>query len=181
MHHSKKNRIPSLKEQGIWNAAAGFLCALEAVIMEMVATHFLNLNYAGELTIAFALGNLFRTIGLWGTRYYHLSDLRREYSFNDYKKARYFNLVLMLFTVIVYVIYLVIFRNTSIHKIIVICVIEFVYLIECYEDLIGGEYQRRGRLDIGAKLLIIRWGSLLLSYTIIVILELFKQIQAALY
>ena len=163
MKYTKK--IPSIKEQGIWNALAGSLCALEAVIMELVAAHFLGIDFVGELTIAFALGNLFRTIGLWGTRSYQLSDLKYEFSFIDYKKARIINLLLMLISVFAYILYLIIFRDTSVHKIIVISIIEIVYFIECYEDLIAGEYQRRGRLDIGSKLLIIRWGSLLISYS----------------
>ena len=109
MHMNHSKRIPTLREQGLWNAAAGFLCALEAVIMEMVATRFLNLAFTGELTIAFAFGNLFRTIGLWGTRSYHLSDINYDYNFEDYKKSRIFSMVLMSFVILVYVSYLLFF------------------------------------------------------------------------
>ena len=168
MYRPNNKKKPSIKEQAIWNAASGFLCALETVIMEMVASHYLNLNNVGELTIAFALGNLFRTIGLWGTKTYHLSDLKYEFSFSDYQKNRLLNMTLMMLAVFAYVLYLIFARGTTIHKITVIVIIEIVFLIECYEDLVWGEYQRRGRLDIGAKLFIIRWGSILVSYSIIV-------------
>jgi len=173
----KGKRIPSLREQAVWNAIAGALCALEAVIMSIVSSRVLGLTATGELTIAFAFGNLFRTIGLWGIRNYHLSDLRFEYSFNEYRKARYFSIMLMLIAIIVNALYLLLSAST-IEKLLVVILIEAVYLLECYEDLIGGEYQRRGRLDIGAKLFLIRWSSLLLVYSLSV--YLFKSLVFAL-
>ena len=160
------HKIPSLKVQAIWNACAGLLCALEAVVMTIVASNVLGLKATGELTIAFAFGNLFRTIGLWGTRNYHLSDVEYDYDFCDYRNARIVSMMFMIIAIIGNAVFLKIFSTSSLEKIFVVFIIEMVYLVECFEDLVGGEYQRRGRLDIGSKLFIMRWGTFLFSYII---------------
>ena len=46
----------------------------------------------------------------------------------------------------------------------------FVYIIESIEDCFWGEWQRYGRIDLGAKLFIVRWGSLLILFYICVLL-----------
>ena len=166
----KKKNIPSSSVQAFWNGSAGFLNAFEAVLMTFVATRFVDLEAAGELTIAFALGNLFRTVGLWGTRNYHISDQRKEYDFSEYLFARFFSIVIMFFLCAGYIAYISIIRKTIVPKILVISFVFLIFLLDCFEDVIWGEYQRRGRIDIGAKIFIARWGSLLFSFSILVIL-----------
>lgn len=166
----REKRVPTLKKQTIWNLCSGSLAGLESIIMTMVVTRLIDLDAAGEITIAFALGNLFRTIGLWGIRNYHVSDRKYEYSFYDYQKTRIFSIFLMSLTVAVFIVYAIAIPRYSMEKIIVIAIIEIVFGIECYEDVIWGEYQRRGRIDIGAKLFLIRWGSFLSAFVISVIL-----------
>ena len=163
------NRMPSLKVQSMWNLASGFLAAMETIIMTMVVNRVIDIESSGEITIAFALGNMFRTIGLWGTRNYHVSDQGEEYSFGDYLRARLFCISLMILVVISYLSFSFFAQNTSIHKLLVIAIIEIVFEVECYEDVIWGEYQRHGRIDIGAKLFLIRWGSFLSVFVITVI------------
>ena len=166
----KEKRVPTLKKQTIWNLCSGSLAALESIIMTMVVTRLIDLEAAGEITIAFALGNLFRTIGLWGIRNFHVSDRKYEYSFYDYQKTRFISIFLMSLTVAIFIVYAIAIPHYTVEKIIVIAVIEIVFGIECYEDVIWGEYQRRGRIDIGAKLFLIRWGSFLSAFVISVIL-----------
>lgn len=158
-------QIPN-RRQALWNTAAGLLNAAEAVIMSMVATRTMDLSAAGVLTIAFAAGNLLRTIGLWGTRNYQVSDSRKEYGFSAYLKARIVNILIMAISGIFYGAWLYLFRGDPVSKIAVILMIIFIYVIESFEDVLWGEYQRRGRLDIGAKLFLVRWGCLLLTYTV---------------
>lgn len=161
--------MPSLKEQSIWNLVSGFLAAMETIVMTMVVNRVIDIESSGEITIAFALGNMFRTIGLWGTRNYHVSDQGEEYSFSDYLRARLFCIFLMILVIISYLSFSFFAQNTSIHKLLVIAIIEIVFEVECYEDVIWGEYQRHGRIDIGAKLFLIRWGSFLSVFVITVI------------
>jgi len=162
-------RVPSLKEQSIWNLASGFLAAMETIVMTMAVNRVIDIEASGEITIAFALGNMFRTIGLWGTRNYHVSDQKEEYSYGDYLRTRLFCIFLMILVVISYLSFSFFAENTSIHKLLVIMIIEIVFEVECYEDVIWGEYQRHGRIDIGAKLFLIRWGSFLSTFVLMVI------------
>ena len=49
-----------------------------------------------------------------------------------------------------------------------ICVI---YAIESIEDVFWGEYQRRRRLGIGAKLFIVRWSAILVSFLVVLLIS----------
>lgn len=163
-------QIPSLKKQAVWNIASGLLSSLEIVIMNAIVTRFLSLDVAGEITIAFAIGNLLRTIGLWGVRNYQLSDQTEEFSFEHYLFARFATMALMLVGSFACISYIYFARGDSFEKIFVIFSILIVFVLECLEDVIWGEYQRRGRIDIGSKLFLVRWGSFLITFVLCIVL-----------
>ena len=152
------------KKGALWNTAAGILNAAESVVMSMVATRTDGLEAAGILVLAFAIGNLFRTIGLWGMRTFQVSDQNGEFSFREYLHSRFFSILLMGVAGVAYSVYLLCGRGYSWEKTGVIFLIIFVYVLEGYEDILWGEYQRRGRIDIGAKLFLSRWGTLLIFF-----------------
>ena len=166
----ERNDNSSFIYQSLWNSAAGIINALEAVIMTFMATHFMGIEVAGELTIAFAVGNLFRTIGLWGTRNFQISDQKKEFKFSEYLLARSISILVMVFICIGYLTIIFFERNNDLDKIITISLILMSFSFDCFEDVIWGEYQRRGRIDVGAKLFIVRWGCLLITYCSLVIL-----------
>lgn len=160
---------PPIKIQRIWYTVAALIGASEAVVMSMVVSRRIGLEEAGELTIAFALGNLFRTVGLWGTRNFQVSDQKKEFSFRDYLVARIVSLSVMFFFALLHNIILLLFFDTGFRKLTVICLIELIYLIESFEDVIWGEYQRAGRLDIGSKMFIVRWGILMVCFILAIL------------
>ena len=154
----------SIKKQTIWNCFSGFLAALEMTIMTATASRFVDLNAAGEITIAFALGYVFRTIGFWGVRNYHVSDRNEEYSFSVYRTARYFSMGVMIAFVLLYLAFAFFVQKRSVSKLLVIFLFQVVFAVESFEDVVWGEYQRKGRIDIGAKLFLVRWGSLIATF-----------------
>lgn len=147
----------------IWNAIAGTLDAAEAVILSMMITRITGLNDAGILTIAFATANLFVTIGKYGVRSYQVTD-QEGLSFNTYLYTRYVTVLLMLLLSAGYVINGIWNRNYSFYKAGSIFCISLIFAIEAIEDVYWGACQKANRLDIGAKMFIIRWIGILFSY-----------------
>jgi O-antigen/teichoic acid export membrane protein len=160
---------PSINKQAIWNSFSGLLAGLEMAIMTATASRFIDLNAAGMITIAFALGYIFKTIAFWGVRTFQVSDRNDEYSFCVYQTSRFFSMGFMAIAFFLYLLFSYFVKNDSADKLVVISLFQIVFAAESYEDVVWGEYQRRGRIDIGAKLFLIRWGSLLIFFIFSVI------------
>lgn len=151
------NNSVHYKSNIIWNTLAGLLDAVEAVILLMVVGRTNGLEDAGILTIAFAIGNLMRTIGSYGVRNYQVTDVEGKLSFGSYFTHRIYTVFLMGIVTGAYLIYAWHFKGYSEYKNWVILLVCFIYMVESLEDVFWGLYQKNGRIDIGAKVFIGRW------------------------
>lgn len=153
--------IKHVKRDYIWNTTAGLINASEAVIMSMITIRLTGLLDAGMLTIAFAVGNLMMPIGKFGMRNYQITDVKNRFSFLIYLKTRMVTALMMIISIIVYLGYASVVLEYNADKIGIIFAICMIYVVEVLEDVIWGYYQHQNRLDAGAKMFCIRWGSIL--------------------
>lgn len=140
-----------------WNAAAGLVNAAEAVILLMVAGRTNGLEDAGILTIAFAVGNLFVTVGKYGVRNYQVTDLENRFCFTAYYSQRILSVLLMGTVTAAYMTACRIWKGYSWYKISIVVLICMIYMVESLEDVFWGYYQKNGHLDLGAKIFAGRW------------------------
>lgn len=84
------------KRDFFWISVAGIINAAEAVIMSMIVTRVTSLSDAGILTIAFAVGNLFMTVGKFGVRNYRVTDVEMKYTYGTYMTMRIISVFAML-------------------------------------------------------------------------------------
>ncbi|MBO5208741.1 MAG: lipopolysaccharide biosynthesis protein [Lachnospiraceae bacterium] len=154
------------KQDYLWNTAAGLINAAEAVIMSMIVTRVTGLADAGMLTIAFAIGNLMMPIGKFGIRNYQVTDIENKFSFAIYFKTRMITVLLMLLSTAGYLVYAYEKLQYSSDKIGIILAICMIYVVETVEDVLWGYYQRRHRLDAGAKMFCFRWMGILVVFPI---------------
>lgn len=152
------------KQDYIWNTAAGLINAAEAVIMSMIVTRMTGLADAGNLSIAFAIGNLLMSVGKFGLRNYQTTDVGDQFSFSAYLKTRVVTVTLMVVSTFGYLAYAYVSRGYDLDKMGVILAVCMIYAVEAIEDVIWGYYQRRNRLDAGAKLFCYRWIGILLAF-----------------
>ncbi len=145
----------------VWNSAAGFLNAGEAVLLSMVVTRTNGLADAGVLSMAFATGNLLMTIGKFGVRSYQSTDAEEMFSFSDYFWTRMITIVMMAVAGALYVFYRIWQKEYGGQKAVVILSFCFIYIIESLEDVFAGFYQQKYAIDTGAKLFIFRWSCIL--------------------
>lgn len=155
----------SVSRDYIWNTTAGIINASEAVIMAMVTTRMGTIEEAGILSIAFAIGNLLMTIGKFGARVFHSTDIKQNFKFRTYLLERWITVIAMGFVMGGYVWVQRSFGGWSISKVISIILICGIYMVESVEDCIWGELQRRGYLYVGGRMFTARWLGILLSFT----------------
>lgn len=153
-----------------WNTCSGTLSAFQNVIFLMIITRTLTLVEAGIFTIAYTNSNLFANIGRYGVRNYQATDVSHRFSFRDYLVSRYFSTFIMVITSCVYLLYVSQTRNYSIEKILVILFMCLSKIIDSIEDVYYGQYQNQNRLDIAAKILTLRLGTLYISFALSLLL-----------
>lgn len=151
----------------VFNTVSGLLMAFQSVILLMVITRVGDLVMAGVFTIAYANANLFLNVGKYGMRNYQASDVAPRYRFSDYGASRAVTSLAMMACSLAYLVYCSIAAGYTLEKALIIAVMCLFKLVDAIEDVFHGDYQRRGRLDVGAKLLTLR-----MSFTIAVFIAL---------
>lgn len=152
------------RDSYVWNMIGSMLMAFQSVIMLMILTRVLGLKEAGIFTIAYANANLFLTIGKYGMRYFQISDVKRQFTFAEYRMSRVLTAAAMLATAFAYIVYAAAVNGYSAEKIQVIVWMCLFKVTDALEDIYHGYYQSRNRLDIASKCMTIRIGVTILVY-----------------
>lgn len=152
------------RDSYIWNMAGSLLQAFQSVIMLMILTRTLGLRDAGILTIAYANGNLFVTIGKYGMRYFQVSDVKNQFSFSEYRTSRVITVAVMIIVSVSYVIYAGIVNDYSLEKSLVIMWMCLFKAVDAAEDIYFGMYQRKNRLDVASKCMTLRMALTIFSF-----------------
>lgn len=144
------------KSAYIWNTSASMLNAFQTVLILMVISRIDPLTDAGIFTIAFAIGNLMLTIGLYGTRQFQVSDVNNKYSFHDYFVARSITCLIMIIVSVVYVSIYFVDGTYTTDKSLIIILVCLTKSIDALEDVFHGMFQQQGRLNVAGKILFSR-------------------------
>lgn len=152
-----KKIISNQKRNFIWNSIAGLVNAGESVIILMICTRTKGIEAAGILTIAFAIANLMMAIGKFGMRTFQVTDADDEFEDGTYFLSRCITVLLMIIAGFLWECINVYREIHSPYKALVIFFLCLIYAVESMEDFFAGLYQKKGRLDLGNKVFIIRW------------------------
>lgn len=141
-----------IKRDGyIHNMISGLLNAFQSVIILMVLTRVLGIDAAGVFAIAYAVANLMLNIGKYGMRNFQATDVQLKYSSSEYFGSRLITTGIMIAACIVYTFYLSNTLNYTTDKTLIIVFMCIWKCVDSVEDVYQGEFQRAGRLDLGAK------------------------------
>lgn len=140
----------------IWNMAGSMLMAFQSVIMLMILTRTLGLVESGIFTIAYANANLFLTIGKYGMRYFQVSDLKKQFTFAEYRVSRVITSIAMVVVSVIYVIYAASANGYSMEKAQIIFWMCLFKVVDVVEDVYHGLYQQQNRLDVASKAMTLR-------------------------
>lgn len=148
----------------VWNSLAGILNAAQSVILLIVIARTNGLYDAGLFSIGYAIANLTLTVGKYGMRPYQSTDIEEQHQFCDYFNSRIFTCIAMLLISMAYCVYGWLFANYSLEKVAVVFLLCVWKTIDAIEDVFHGDFQQKGRLDVAAKALSIRFFLGLLTY-----------------
>lgn len=149
-----------------WNLISSiFNSAMTAIILFFISLTG-NVEMNGWFSIATAVAYQCQTIGFFGVRNFHISDINQEYSFSDYF---YFNLLSSILMIIVLG-YMSFGQNYTSEKAYLIYAYGIYRGLDIFEALFHDEYQRNGRLDIGVILQTIRLFFSLFSLILVLII-----------
>lgn len=157
------------RESFIWNMAGSLLAAFQSVVFLMILTRTVGLVASGVFTIAYANANLFLNIGKYGMRNFQVSDVKKEFSFQDYLKSRWITTAIMLIVSVIYVLYTGSVNQYSSEKSWIIIWMCLFKLPDAFEDVYYGDYQKKGRLDVASKALTVRMLATIVFFAIAVI------------
>ncbi len=141
----------------VWNAVNAVLSALQCPVALMFITRINGMNDAGVFSIAFAVANLLLYIGLYGLRRYQASDINEEFTFADYNGMRFITCGAMVVASLVYCAYGSMFNAYSFRKAAVVFAVCLLKLVQAYTDVIHGNMQQKGRLDVATKSSAVRY------------------------
>ncbi len=153
--------VSSKRRDYLWNTTAGIINAAEAVVMSMIVTRFGLLSDAGILSLAFAIGNVLMTIGVFGVRIFQASDISAQYSFGTYMRLRFATSLLMLLSLVG----VIMARGYSGEKAYCIVLIALIYLVEVFENCMWGHFQSVDLLYAGARMFCTRWIVMIIVFT----------------
>ncbi len=151
----------------VWNTMAGIINAAEAVVMAMVTMRLGTIEEAGILTVSFAVGNLLLTVGKFGARVFHSTDIKRIFPYGAYLKERWITIFAMALVMAVYAGMKTFNGVWSGGKALAVVFICCIYMVEALEDCVWGELQRAGYLYVGGRMFAARWAGILFSFTAI--------------
>ncbi|MCL3777005.1 MULTISPECIES: lipopolysaccharide biosynthesis protein [unclassified Actinomyces] len=141
-----------LRRDYVWNTAASLLTSLSTVLMLAVVTRAAGVAAGGVYSLALAVGQQFQTLGMFEVRTFHITDVRRQFSFGTYLAARVLTVTLMIGGILGYAS----FAHQSASPWWLVALIALLRVFDAVEDVYYNELQRSGRLDLGGRASCIR-------------------------
>ena len=150
------NEKNSGRSGALWNTIGGTISAGQSAIILIFISHKMGIVTAGIVTIAYAVANLFMTMGKYGMRNFQVTDTGDRYSFGDYVYMRIFSVIAATVISCIYLVLCCNFAGYDFTKSVIIFEVIVLKMTDSLEDVYIGRYQQTGRLDIGAKIMALR-------------------------
>ena len=158
------------KSTYVWNAVNAMLSASQCPLILMVINRTNGINDAGVFSIAFAVASLMLYIGLYGLRRFQASDIKEKFSFQEYNGVRFLTCALMIIVSVLYCCYGMMFNDYSTNKAVIVFLVCVLKLVQAYTDVIHGNMQQKGRLDVATKCSALRYVLEVLSIAVCLVI-----------
>lgn len=142
----------STKRKYLWYTIGSSLFALATLIMTIVVTRSVGERIGGMFSIGLSLAQWFSTIAKFEIRTYQVTDVKNEFTFENYFSFRFIMCICAYSVSILYVI----ISAYSLLKVTVVLLLCSYKVLECIADIFEGEFQKRNRIDISGKSMFFR-------------------------
>ena len=79
-----KRLLTKKHNAAFWNTISGLINAGQSAVILIFISRYLGQSAAGIFSIAYALGNLFSTMGKYGVRNFQVTDVKEVFLFHEY-------------------------------------------------------------------------------------------------
>lgn len=139
-----------------WNAAAVGVYACQSPVILVFVSRCAGLADAGMVSIAFAAANIFWSLARYGVRNYQVTDLTGRFSLRTYIWHRMLTCASAGLACLAWLAFQAGTGLYTVEKAGILLAVTGFRLMDAMEDVFVGAYQRRGRLDAGAKRMLVR-------------------------
>lgn len=136
----------------LWNTSSSLMTSLSTVVMLLVVTRVVGIEAAGVYSLALAVGQQFQTLGMYEVRTFHATDVRHRFSFGTYHATRIVTVLLMMLGIVAYAGW----SGGGLATVVLVSLVAMLRVFDAYEDAFYSEFQRAGRLDLGARASFVR-------------------------
>ena len=140
------------KQSVFWNMMSSGLNSVVSMFLLLIVTRICGVAEAGIFSLGFSTAQMMLTIGNYGMRNYQATDIKNKYPFGVYRSSRIVTNILMLAVTLVFIWY----KGYYLEKALITFLLCVLKATDAIDDIFGGNYQKKGRLDISGKIMSIR-------------------------
>ena len=153
------------KQSVFWNMMSSGLNSIVSMLLLWVVTLLNGVSDAGIFSLGFSTSQMMLTIGNYGIRNYQATDVTNKYSIKVYEASRIVTNIIMMVSVLGFVW----FEGYYFEKALITILLCLLKVTDAFDDVYGGYYQVKGRLDIAGKIMSIRIGAYVLGFILTLI------------
>ena len=135
------------KKNIFWNAIGISSNSFYAMIAMILVTRVNGLEVMGGFSYAFYIAAIFHTIGVYGGRIYHISDVKQEFTNSNYISLKFVTSLIMFVVAFVFCMA----SGYSWNRILLIFIFLLYRALESIGDAYLGTMERNYRLDLNGK------------------------------
>lgn len=142
-----KNIITESNRDFIWNALGSLIYAMASIVLAFAVIRIAGPSEGGIFGFGFStLGQQMFIISYFGIRPFHITDMKRQFSFSDYLLTRRITSMLAFLGSILFVSIQIVEGNYDIHKSLILVLLSLYKIIDGYADVYESELQRQEKL-----------------------------------
>lgn len=139
------------KKKFIWNAIGTIINSFLSLFLLMIVTRKNGVDSSGLFSQLFSFSLILQIVSNYGTRIYQVTDVKEQYSFNQYLSSKILTSVISLIIMCIYIL----INNYDSAFFIVGVNLMLLRIIETFSDVFYAQFQKEDRLDyVGLSLTI---------------------------
>lgn len=151
-----------VKKSILWNSIGSTVYLACLWLLNILVVRIGNYAEAGILSLSISIANVIQSISLAGIRNYQVSDVSSRYSNNTYIITRYITSFLGFIICIIFVV----LNPYNLYEVFCIILMSIYRIIDALSDVYHGILQKKWKLDIVGKALVIRGLGIVFAFSL---------------
>lgn len=152
-------KVTDSKRDFLWNAIGSLAYAMASIILAFAVIRIAGEQEGGIFGFGFStLGQQMFIIAYFGIRPFHITDMKKQFSFGDYLVTRRITALLAVLASFLFVAVQMVLGSYGVHKAIILILLSLYKIIDGYADVYESELQRQGYLYRTGQSLAFRTG-----------------------